>query len=99
MEQKISVPKYFWLVTYAHTISYFCAGVIAITFFDYREWWATDAFKAFYRDINSPLISLGGGFLQILRGLIVALVIFPLRKTFFEEKKGLLKLALIIFGF
>ena len=37
--------------------------------------------------------------MQIFRGLIVALIILPLRKTFFEEKFGLLKLALIVFGF
>jgi len=29
----------------------------------------------------------------------VALILLPLRKTFFEEKYGLLKLALIVFGF
>ena len=40
-----------------------------------------------------------GGFLQIFRGIIVALILLPLRKTFFEEKYGLLKLALIVFGF
>jgi hypothetical protein len=44
-------------------------------------------------------VALGGGFLQIFRGIIVALILLPLRKTFFGEKYGLLKLALIIFGF
>jgi len=37
--------------------------------------------------------------LQIPRGLLIALFILPLRKVFFEEKLGLLKLGLIIFGF
>ena len=99
MEKKTLLARYFWQVTYAHVISYFIAGFIAMAFFDYREWWATEAFKAFYRDINSPIIPLGGGFLQIIRGIITALVLLPLRKTFFEEKYGLLKLALVIFGF
>ena len=99
MEKKQSLIKYFWQITYAHTISYFIAGIIAVTFFDYREWWATEAFSAFYRDIDSPIVALGGGFLQIFRGIIVALILLPVRKTFFEEKYGLLKLALIIFGF
>ena len=99
MEKKTSIVKYFWQITYAHTISYFIAGVIAISFFDYREWWATEAFTAFYRDINSPIVALGGGFLQIFRGIIVALILLPMRKTFFEETYGLLKLALIVFGF
>ena len=99
MENKQNLARYFWQITYAHTISYFIAGIIAVTFFDYREWWATEAFSAFYRDLNSPIVALGGGFLQIFRGIFVALVLLPLRKTFFEEKYGLLKLALIIFGF
>ena len=99
MEKKQIPVKYFWQVTYAHTISYWIAGVIAISFFDYREWWSTEAFQAFYRDIDLPIIALGGGVLQILRGFIVALVLLPLRKTFFEEKNGLLKLALIVAGF
>ena len=99
MEKKQGLIKYFWQIISAHTISYFIAGVIAISFFDYRDWWATDAFQAFYRDIDSPIVALGGGFLQIFRGIIVALILLPLRKPFFEEKYGLLKLALIVFGF
>jgi hypothetical protein len=98
MEKKTNVLRYFWQVTYAHTISYFIAGIIALTFFDYREWWATEAFTAFYREIDSPIVALGP-FLQIFRGIIVAIILLPLRKTFFEEKYGLLKLAAIIFGF
>jgi hypothetical protein len=99
MENKKGLLKYFWQIISAHTISYFIAGATAMTLFNYREWWATEAFMAFYRDIDSPIVSLGGGLLQILRGFIVALIIFPLRKTFLEEKYGLLKLALVIFGF
>jgi len=99
MENKKGLVKYFWQITYAHTISYFIAGIIGMAFFDYREWWSSEYMSAFYRDIDSPIVALGGGFLQIFRGLIVALILLPLRKTFFEEKYGLLKLALIVFGF
>ena len=98
MESKKGLIKYFWQVTYAHTISFFIAGIISLAFFDYREWWSSEYISAFYRDIESPIVALGS-FLQIFRGLIVALIILPLRKTFFEEKFGLLKLALIVFGF
>jgi hypothetical protein len=99
MEKKKGLIKYFWQVTYAHTISYFIAGIIAVAFFDYRKWWSSEYISAIYRDIESPIVALGGGFLQIFRGIIVALILLPLRKTFFEEKFGLLKLALIVFGF
>jgi len=99
MENKNGLVKYFWQVTYAHTISYFIAGIIGMTLFNYQEWWSSEYMSAFYRDIDSPIVALGGGFLQIFRGIIVALILLPLRKTFFEEKFGLLKLALIVFGF
>ena len=99
MENKKVLVKYFWQVTYAHTISYFIAGIIALKFFDYEGWWSSEYFSAFYRDIESPIVALGGGFLQVFRGVIVALILLPMRKTFFGEKFGLLKLALIIFGF
>ena len=99
MENKKGLVKYFWQVISAHTISYFIAGITAMAFFDYKEWWSSEYISAFYRDIDSPIVALGGGFLQIFRGIIVALVLLPLRKTFFKEKYGLLKLALIIFGF
>ena len=98
MDKKNNLAKYFWQITYAHTISYFIAGIIAMAFFDYREWWSSEYISSFYRDIESPIVALGSG-LQIFRGIIVALILLPLRKTFFEEKFGLLKLALIVFGF
>ena len=34
MENKKGLVKYFWQVTYAHTISFFIAGVISLGFFD-----------------------------------------------------------------
>jgi hypothetical protein len=98
MEKKQNLVRYFWQIISAHTISYFIAGLIALAFFGYRDLWATEEFMAFYRDIDSPIVG-AGPFFQIFRGLIVALILLPLRKTFFEEKYGLLKLALIIFGF
>jgi hypothetical protein len=99
MENKKGLVKYFWQITSAHTISYFIAGVIGMTIINYQEWWSSEYMSAFYRDIESPIVALGGGFLQIFRGIIIALILLPLRKTFFEEKYGLLKLALIVFGF
>jgi hypothetical protein len=49
------------------------------------------------RSADDPIVALGP-FLQIFRGLIVALVILPVRKAFFEEKYGLLKLGLVVIG-
>ena len=98
MEKKQCLAKYFWQVTYAHTIAYFIAGLIVLPIMNYGDLWAKDIISSFMRPIDDPIIGLGP-LLQIFRGLLVALIILPLRKTFFEEKNGLLKLGLMILGF
>ncbi|MCL2765904.1 MAG: hypothetical protein FWD40_11610 [Treponema sp.] len=98
MENKDNLIKHFWQVTYAHTIAYFIAGVMAMIFMNYEAIWATEIMSSFYRPIDSTIVSFGP-LLQIPRGILIALFILPLRKVFFEEKWGLLKLSLIVFGF
>ena len=90
--------KFVWRITAAHTVAYFIAGVFSITFFNYAELWASEALSSFYRPLDDPFIALGTAF-QLLRGIIIALILLPLRKPFFEEKNGLLKLCLVIIGF
>jgi hypothetical protein len=47
--------------------------------------------------VDEPIVALGPS-LQIFRGMLLALILLPLRKTFFEEKHGLIKLGIIILG-
>jgi hypothetical protein len=98
MENKPCLVKYFWQVTYAHTIAYFLAGIFAAVAMNYKELFTTEVYAVLMRPIDHPVVALGMG-LQVFRGVIIALVILPLRKVFFEEKHGLLKLGLIVFGF
>ena len=95
MKEK-GLVKYFWQVTYAHTIAYFIAGIFAMAFLNYAELFGT-GFWAFMRPTDEPIIILGP-FLQIFRGVLIALILLPLRKTFFEEKHGLIKLGIITVG-
>jgi hypothetical protein len=97
MEKKFNAVTYFWQITYAHTIAYFLAGLFALVVLNYRELFATEIMSTLMRPIDDPLVPLGLP-LQIFRGIIIALVILPLRKAFFEEKHGLLKLGLIVVG-
>ena len=97
MENKQGLIKYFWQITYAHTIAYFIAGIFALVVMNYRELFATEVIASFMRSIETPIVVLGP-FLQILRGILIALILLPLRKTFFEEKRGLLKLGITIIG-
>lgn len=86
-----------WRVTYAHVIAYFIAGIFAVTFLGYREAYATASLSALMRQVDEPIVALGPA-LQIVRGLIIALVLLPLKDSFIGGKKGLLKLALLVFG-
>jgi hypothetical protein len=97
MEKKSNVVKYFWQIMYAHTIAYFVAGIFSVVVINYRDLYSTEIISSFMHPVNTPIVALGP-FLQIFRGIIIALILFPLRKTFFEEKNGLLKLGLIVIG-
>ena len=97
MEKKQSLVKYFWQVTYAHTIAYFAAGIFAVLVINYRDLYATEIISSFMHPIDAPIVALGPA-LQIFRGILIALILLPLRKTFFEEKNGLIKLGIIIIG-
>ena len=98
MENKMNLIKYFWQIIYAHTIAYFVAGVFALCVIDYRELFSTEIISSFMLPVDEPIVALGP-LLQIFRGIIIALILLPFRKIFFEERHGLLKLGLIIIGF
>jgi len=97
MEKKSNVVQYFWQIMYAHTIAYFIAGIFAVVVMNYREFYATEIISTFMLPVDTPIVALGP-LLQVFRGIIIALILLPLRKTFFEEKYGLLKLGLIVIG-
>ncbi len=90
--------KFVWRVIAAHVIAYFIAGLFAMNFFNYDEWFSNSTYSLFMRPITEPITALGGGVLQIIRGIIMALVLLPIKKVFIEEKYGFLKLGLLIFG-
>ena len=97
MEKKPYLLKYFWHITYAHTIAYFIAGVFAVLVMNYRDLYATEIISSFMHPVDTPIVALGP-VLQIFRGILLALILLPLRKTFFEEKHGLIKLGILIIG-
>ena len=98
VEKKNNLVKYFWEVTYSHTIAYFIAGIIAVNII-HNDAFSTEIISLFMRPLDDPIIVLGGTVLQIFRGILIALIILPLRNTFLNEKYGLLKLGVIVLGF
>lgn len=90
--------KLVWRITVAHTIAYFIAGVFATTFFDYENLFSSGVLACFMKPTTDPIVALGGTTLQLFRGVLIALVLLPLRKNFIEKKYGFLKLGLLILG-
>ncbi len=97
MNEKDRIIPFIWRVTYSHIIAYFIAGLFAVTFMNYREHYSSDTLSLLMRAVDSPIVALGP-MLQLIRGLIIGLVLFPFRSCFLENKNGFLKLALLIFG-
>jgi len=89
--------KFAWRVVAAHVIAYFIAGIFAMQVFNYAELFSSGTMSLVMRPTTDPIVALGP-FLQIIRGLIMALVLLPFRKVFTEGKSGFLKLGLLIFG-
>lgn len=88
--------KFVWKIASAHTVAYFIAGIYAITFLNYNELFNTGSLN-FMRDTDTTWVAAGPG-LQVLKGILVGLVLYPFRAIFIESNKGWLKFWLLIFG-
>ncbi|MEA1897336.1 MAG: hypothetical protein U9N53_06690, partial [Bacteroidota bacterium] len=88
--------KFIWRIAASHTIAYFIAGIFALVFMDYKEQFGSDFMSVLMRPIESPWVAVGPG-LQVIRGVIVALVLLPF-KDIFINRYGWLKLAALILG-
>jgi hypothetical protein len=95
--EKNKIVKFFWRITYSHVIAYFIAGIFALIVVNYKELFATDSLSSFMRPVTDPIVALGP-VLQIFRGIIIAIILLPLRKIFTEEKYGFVKLGILILG-
>jgi hypothetical protein len=74
-------------VTLVHMVSYFIAGSIFSTVFDYSAMHSAPEMSCFMRPFTSPIITFGPVF-QFIRGPIILLALIPLRRVFLERKGG-----------
>ncbi len=89
--------SFVWRISSSHMIAYFIAGVLAYYFMNYKEHFSSQSLSMLMLPTDSPWVAIGPS-LQIFRGVIIALVLYPFKKVFFEESHGTAKLALLIFG-
>ena len=78
-----------------HTITYFVMGLLAFHFLHYADF--INKPNSGMRPASDPLVMLGPA-LQILRGVLFALVFYPFREVLFTRRSGWLLIAWMLIG-
>ena len=86
-----------WRITAVHMLTYFIAGILAVYFMDYENLFKSGGLEHYMRPTSDPLVALGPG-LQMVRGLIFAIVLWPFRSIFLDAEKGWLNLWGLFLG-
>lgn len=88
----------FWFrVTACHVVTYFLAGIVAYSLFNYRALFQAEALATYMRPVDSKWVAAGPA-LQVIRGLVIAIVLYPFRKVIFGTPQGWLKLSGLLVG-
>lgn len=88
---------FFWRITSAHVITYFLAGLMAFFVLDYHALFDTPPFSCFMKPTTSVSVAAGPA-LQLIRGLIFSIALWPFRDVFLNTKNGWLKLWGLLIG-
>jgi hypothetical protein len=78
-----------------HTVTYSVMGVLALFVLDYATLYARPDMAGFMRQTTDRMV-MAGPLVQPIRGLVFALVIFPLRELLLARKHGWLLLWWIL---
>jgi hypothetical protein len=84
-------------VTACHIVTYFVAGVLAYTLLDYRGLFSSAQFACYMRPIDSRWVAAGPA-LQVIRGVIFAMALYPFRHVFLDAARGWLPLWGLLVG-
>lgn len=89
----------FWGLTLktivVHTLTYFLVGLVAFTVLDYTTLFAEPGMATTMRQTSDPIVALGPA-LQPIRGVLFALVFYPLRDILFGRRRGWLIIWLML---
>jgi hypothetical protein len=82
-----------------HTVTYSLAGLLALNIFDYTGMFADPSLGGFMRQTTEAVVA-SGPILQIVRGILLGLVFYPMREVAFAKKTGWLTLwsILVVIG-
>lgn len=76
-----------WRTLVAHTLTYFLAGIVASTVFNYGARLAEPPLSLFMRPTSDPLV-MAGVLIQPLRGLLFGIVFYLFRERLFLRANG-----------
>lgn len=75
-------------VTLVHSITYIIFGVLFLKVINlYPEYYSNPAVSAYIRPTNDPILTFAP-LVQIIRGIIIALGLYPFRKKLINNKYG-----------
>jgi hypothetical protein len=94
---EVTFRRFLGRVTSSHLVTYFVAGVLAYSLLDYRTLFQTEGLSCLMRPISSRWVAAGPA-LQVFRGLIFALALYPFRSIFLGGRHGWLKLWGLLAG-
>jgi hypothetical protein len=86
-----------WRVTAAHVITYFIAGILAFNLFNYAEVFGTGDMAVLMKPVDSPWV-MAGTALNIFRGILFGIILWPFRTVLLETKYGWLYLFGLFLG-
>lgn len=82
---------FFWRICSAHVVIYMIMGILASFLLNYNERFVSGTLGLYMLPTDTPIVAFGPA-LQVIRGIIFTVVLWPIRNTFIEEEKGWLKL-------
>jgi len=84
-------------ITVVHCVTYFVMGFIAFTLFDYTYWYSVPPLVYYMLPTSHPQVAVGP-LLNVIRGIIFGLVLYPVRSILFKEKYGWLYMWGLLVG-
>ena len=83
--------EFFWRVCTGHVVTYMVMGILSSLLFNYSERFASGTLSSYMLPTDAPIVAFGPA-LQIIRGLLFTIVLWPIRNSFIEGERGWLKL-------
>jgi hypothetical protein len=92
--RSMSFRTFWWRACSTHVITYFVFGLLALTLLDYERLYSETELRHLMRTTNSPWVAAGPA-LQLVRGTLFAVVLWPLA-SLLVEKNWLLLWGLLV---